>query len=121
MAAWWCAERLAENSRSTETYPMWSLIQDAAATTFTVCQPVASISATPFEFSDALLGLDYGIEDMLDTYNSALAFTDLMDWIEGKSVPSNNPNQTAILRFSVMEAWANDSTDNSYTERLKAF
>ncbi len=49
ISAWWCAERLSVDD--VETYLVWDILQQAAAETFTVCQPVGKVTGEPYRFT----------------------------------------------------------------------
>jgi hypothetical protein len=117
IAAWWCAERL--SVLGAETVPVWPILLEAAAKTFTVCQTVGNLSKQPYRFSEPSLGLDYGTEAAWDGDDSQRAFTDHMDWIEGLAVHAGQ--SAPIPRFGVYEAWHEDATNAAFQTRLAAF
>lgn len=117
IAAWWCAERLSVSGR--ETAPVWPLLQRAAETSFTVCQTVGSFTRDPWRFSDSTLGLNYGTESNFTPSDSLSAFTDTMDWAEGRAVHAGQTSN--IRRFNVYEAWYQDGRNPAFQPRLNAF
>ena len=116
VAAWWCAERLSVSGR--DTTPIWPIVQDASQRTFSVCQTVSSFSSSPQDFSSAALGLDYGTEADHDATDSLRAFTDTLDWAEGKASHTSAP---VARRFSVLEPWSQDASAPAFDARLRAF
>lgn len=110
VAAWWCSERL--SVRGHDTVQVWPLVQEAAKASFSVCQPVASFSQSPAQFSDATLGLDYGGAP-------ERAFTETMDWAEGRAVHTGLGSP--IHRFSVLEPWWSDANAPGFQARLAGF
>lgn len=116
VAAWWCAERL--SVAGAETASVFSLVQLAASTSFSVCQTVGSMSQDPWRFSDASLGLDYGTQDAFTSSDVEHAFTDTMDWIEGQAVHAGQA--APIVPFTVLEAWSADADEPTFQSRLAA-
>lgn len=117
IASWWCAERL--SIIGNETALVWPLFLEAAQQTFTICQTVGSLTNTPYRFSEPSLGLNYGTETAWTNTDSLNAFTDLMDWIEGKAVHAGQIN--VIPRYKVMEPWHSEVKNSAFAERLQQF
>ena len=117
IAAWWCAERLSVNG--SETTPVWPLVQEAAAETFSICQTVGSMSMEPWRFSDSTLGLDYGTEQRMGPTDVTRAFDETMDWAEGKAVHARQARP--IVRFRVLEPWSGDMTNPAFSARWTRF
>ncbi len=116
VAAWWCAERLSVTGR--DTTPIWPIVQEAAELSFSVCQTVSSFLSSPYDFSNPTLGLDYGTEADHDAQDSQRAFTDTLDWAEGKASHTSAP---LARRFSVLEPWSQDTAAPGFEARLRAF
>lgn len=117
IAAWWCAERL--SLRGADTPSVWPLVQAAAAQTFSVCQTVASLARTPYEFSDVQLGLDYGTATDFDAADATRAFADTLAWVKGRAVHVGQP--APIAPFAVLEAWYDDLVEPAFVPGLSGF
>ncbi len=117
VAAWWCAERLSVNGN--DTVPVWSILQQAAQTSFTICQTVGNFTNQPYRFTDQSLGLDYGEETLWDQTDSENAFQQSMDWIQGNAVHADQ--QEFVHRFNVVEGWTTDLKNPAFQQRLLLF
>ncbi len=117
VAAWWCAEKL--SVRGGETVPVWSIVQDAAQRSFSVCQTVGNLTNQPYRFSDTVLGLDYGIEGAWTSADALDAFNDTIDWAQGYEVHAGQ--SVMITPFTVMEVWSADMNNNAFEARLMLF
>ena len=118
IAAWWCAERLAE--RGHDTVPVWDLVQEIAASTYAVCQTVGNFTDQPYRFSDSQLSipLDYGTETAWTAADSERAFSDTMEWVAGAAVHAGQDELPAA--FSAIEIWTQDLDNVSFQARLDA-
>ena len=117
VAAWWCSERL--SVKGNDTVPVWSIVEAAAQSSFTVCQTVGNFSSQPYRFTDTGLGLDYGIEADWNQGDVDLAFQQTMDWMQGYAV---HGGQTSMInRFSVAEIWTTDLSNPDLQARLLLF
>ncbi len=65
----------------------------------------------------AVVGLDYGSEQAFTAIDVQRAFTDTMDWIEGKAVHAGQG--APIAPFAVYEAWSTDADEPSFQARLE--
>ncbi len=117
LAAWWCAER--HSVRGFDTLPVWPLIQEAAAATYTVCQTVGNFSLQPYRFTDLqlTLPLDYGSESDWNALDVEKAFVESADWISGVAVHAGQ--STLPLPFAAIEVWTEDLRNPSFQERLR--
>jgi len=117
VASWWCAERLSINGN--DTAPVWHLVQEAAETSFAVCQTVGNFTNQPYRFSDQSLGLDYGVEDQWNNNDSQNAFEQTLNWMQGINVHAGQPS--VIQRFGVLESWSDDIKNPDFQNRLELF
>lgn len=114
VAAWWCAERL--SLLGSETVPVWPLVQEAAARSFSVCQTVGNFSSQPYRFSEDSLGLDYGTEADWTPEDAHRAFEQTMDWALGHA---GHGGQGPIAPFTVLEPWTQDVGNPAFIQRLR--
>ncbi len=114
VAAWWCSERMSLNGA--DTVPVWSLVQQAAASSFAVCQTIGNFTSQPYRFSDNTLALDYGTQGSWNSTDVQNAFHDTLDWAEGSAVHAQQ--SSLIAPFAVMEVWTTDLDNTSFQTRL---
>lgn len=114
IAAWWCSERMTLNGA--DTVPVWPLVQQAATSSFAVCQTIGNFTSQPYRFSDDTLALDYGTQSVWTSTDAQNAFTDTLNWAAGTAVHAGQ--DTLITPFSVMEVWTTDLNNDTFSARL---
>jgi len=117
VASWWCSERLSVNGN--ETQPVWNIVQEAAQTSFAICQTVGNFTNQPYRFSDPSLDLDYGVETEWNIDDSINAFEQTLNWAQGFNVHVGQPS--VINRFSVIETWTVDLKNPDFQDKLLLF
>src|SRR3990167_2679596 len=105
IATWWCAERLSLEGQ--DTVPVWPLVQEAAQTTYTICQTLGSFTGQAYRFSSAdgtpfLYGaVSEGAWNALPasakTQASQPAFTETQDWAAG--LAAHGGQASAIIPY----------------------
>lgn len=127
IATWWCSERLSLEGQ--DTVPAWALVQEAAQTTYTICQTLGSFTGQAYRFSSSdgtpfLYGAVSesawnALPAAAKTQASQQAFTETLDWAAG--LATHGGQAAPIIPYHAAEIWWEDMHSTAFQPRLSTY